>query len=70
MAQQDNTVTINGKPYVWSELSEAARDQLTNLRACDEEIARLKRQQAIAQAARMTYSHLLERELPASAEKH
>ncbi|MBZ9557617.1 hypothetical protein KGQ96_06025 [Halomonas coralii] len=64
MADNDQTVTIDGKDYQLDQLSEEARKQLANLRLCDEEIARIQRQYGIAQAARVTYSNLLERELP------
>ncbi|WIX33797.1 DUF6447 family protein [Salinicola sp. JS01] len=65
MADNDQTVSIDGKEYQLDQLSEEARKQLANLRLCDEEIARIQRQYSIAQAARVTYSNLLERALPA-----
>jgi len=60
-------VTINGKEYALENLSEAAKDQLTNLRVVDQEISRLQQQQAIAQTARNAYAKALQAELPADA---
>lgn len=65
MADDKQTVSIDGKEYPLEQLSEKARQQLANLRGCDEEISRLQRQSAIAQAARVTYSNMLQAELPA-----
>ncbi|WP_104019692.1 DUF6447 family protein [Roseovarius nitratireducens] len=58
------TVTIDGKDYELESLSDAAKDQLTNLRVVDQEIARLQQQQAIAQTARNAYANALKAELP------
>lgn len=58
------TITIDGKEYALDSLSEAAKAQLTNLRAVDQEIARLQQQQAIAQTARNAYANALKAELP------
>lgn len=60
-------VTIDGIEYVYEELTEAARNQITNLRATE---AELNRQQALVgmlQAARVKYIELLKAELPQSA---
>lgn len=58
------TVTINGKDYALESLSASAKSQLANLRTVDQEIARLKQQQAIAQTARKAYAQALQAELP------
>ncbi|OSQ56743.1 hypothetical protein MCRY_19195 [Marivita cryptomonadis] len=60
-------VTIDGKEYALDSLSSAARTQVNNLRAVDQEIARLKQQQAIAQTARNTFAKALQAELPKNA---
>lgn len=60
-------ITINGKEYALENLSEAAKDQLANLRVVDQEISRLQQQQAIAQTARNAYAKALQAELTADA---
>lgn len=58
------TVNINGTPYALSDLSEAARTQVTNIQAVDAEINRLKLQLNIAQTARRVFIHALNAALP------
>lgn len=58
------TVSINGTEYNLADLSEQARQQLTNIRAADAEIERLKAQTALAQTARNTYARALAELLP------
>lgn len=57
------TITIDGREYVLSELSEVARAQITNLRTTDQHIARLQAWLAIAQTARGAYARALAQEL-------
>ena len=57
------TITINGKEYELSSLSENARAQVTNLRVTDGEIERLKAHLAIFQTARTAYAKALKDEL-------
>lgn len=57
-------VTIDGVTYQQSELNNAAKVQLKQLQATDQEIAQLKRQLAIAQTARAAYAGALKAELP------
>jgi len=57
-------VTIDGVTYQQSELNNAAKVQLKQLQATDQEIAQLKRQLAIAQTARAAYAAALQAELP------
>lgn len=65
MAKQEaKTVTIDGRDYNLSDLSESARNQLVNLRVTDQEIQRLNQQLAIAQTARTAYANALKQELP------
>lgn len=64
------TITIDGKEHQLSNLSENARNQVTNLRVTDAEIERLKAQLAIFQTARMTYAKALKDELEKAAEPH
>lgn len=68
MAKKTQTITINGKKYDADKLSEAARNQVANLRVTDQEIERVQQQLAIYQTARAAYAQALSRELP--ADKH
>ena len=56
---QEQVVRIDDKEYKVSELSDAAKTQLVNLRVVDQELARLQQQTAIAQTARNTYAKAL-----------
>jgi hypothetical protein len=60
-------VNIDGVEYQMDQLSEAARNQLMNLRATDMEIARTKQVLAIMQTARMAYAAALKQALPETA---
>jgi len=60
----EQTITIDGQNYNLADLSDAARNQLVNLRVTDQEIARLQQQMAIAQTARVAYANALKAELP------
>lgn len=64
MAEQPQTVTIDGTEYALADLSQDAKNQLTNLRVTDREIERLNQQLAIAQTARAAYARSLSDELP------
>ena len=68
MADNAETITIDGQSYNIEVLSEQARNQVLNLRVTDQEIARLKQQLAIYQTARVAYARALSEELP--KEKH
>jgi hypothetical protein len=63
-ASNPETVRINDQEYKFSDLSDDAKMQLTNLRACDAEMARLKAQLAITETARSAYMHALVISLP------
>lgn len=52
-------VTINGTSYASAKLSEAARNQVLNVRAAEGELARLQLQLAITQTARNSYLNAL-----------
>ena len=60
-------ITIDNIAYDTDVLSDAAKQQLINLQACDAEIQRLQVQLAIAQTARATYAAALKGELPPNA---
>ena len=57
-------ITIDGKSYDMNQLSDAAKQQLGNLSAVDNEITRLNVQLAIAQTARSAYAGALQAALP------
>lgn len=67
MANQQQTVTIDGTEYDLAELPEQARTQLLNLRVTDQEIERLNHQLAITQTARRAYARELSSQLPKTA---
>lgn len=60
-------IKIDGVEYALNELTDQARNQLLNLRAADQEIARLQAQLAIAQTARAAYASALRAALPQAA---
>ncbi len=62
--KQTQTVTIDGTEYNITDLSEAARSQVVNLRVTDAEIEKLQQQLAIYQTARTAYARALGDELP------
>lgn len=64
MASNDQTLTIDGVEYNFSDLSDSAKNQLMNIRVTDQEINRLQQQLAIAQTARAAYANALKQELP------
>ena len=57
-------VTIDEKQYESDDLSPEALDHLKSIRTVDQEIARLKRLQAIATTARNAYGQALKALLP------
>ncbi|MCL2022688.1 MAG: DUF6447 family protein [Betaproteobacteria bacterium] len=57
------TVTIDGKPYPLDSLSETARNQITNLRATEQEIARTQAMLSMLQTARQAYAQVLKEEM-------
>jgi len=62
----EQIITIDGQNYNLADLSDAARNQLVNLRVVDQEIASLQQKLAIAQTARVAYANALKAELPGS----
>jgi ribonuclease HII len=61
------SITIDGKEYVFDDLSDEARAQLVSLQVTDQEIIRLEQQQKIAQTARNAYAQALSAALPKDA---
>lgn len=64
MADEPQTITIDGTDYRYADLSEKALQQISNVSVVDQEIARLERQQALQQTARRAYERALADALP------
>lgn len=60
-------VTIDGKEYDTEVLSEEAINNLQNIQYCEQKLAELKREMAIAQTARNAYAQTLKAALPKDA---
>jgi hypothetical protein len=58
------TITIDGREYDSDKLSGAARQQITNIHAVDQELVRLKKLTSICQTARAAYAAALQGALP------
>jgi nicotinic acid phosphoribosyltransferase len=67
--QKVGTLIFDGVEYAMDQLSEEARTQITNLRATDSEIARLRQHLAIFQTARSAYASALKQALPPAAQE-
>ncbi len=63
------TLIIDNQEYDFDTLSNAARQQLVNLRVIDKEIERLKVQLGIAQIARASIAESVKSKLPAVEQK-
>jgi BMFP domain-containing protein YqiC len=59
------TITINNKAYNLVDLSDTAKQQLTNIQVVDAELAKLQQQAAIYQTARHAYLQALVNEVEA-----
>jgi hypothetical protein len=57
------TLTVDGKNYDASALSDAAQAQIANIRFCDDQIQQLRNEWAVADTARLGYTAALKREL-------
>ncbi len=62
-AKTERKLTIDGVEYAADQLSDAARTQVVNLRATDQEILRLEQQLAIFRTARSAYAQALKNQL-------
>ena len=60
------TLDFDGKQYPIDSLSDLAKAQINNIRATEQEIARLQVQLGIAQTARSAYLQVLKAQLPAA----
>ena len=60
------TLDFDGKKYPIDSLSDLAKAQINNIRATEQEIARLQVQLGIAQTARNAFVQALKAQLPAA----
>jgi hypothetical protein len=60
----EKKIVVDGVEYRWKDLSDKAKQQITNIRVLDEEVTRLKNMLGICEMARSGYSKLLKDELP------
>lgn len=59
----EQKITIDGKEYNASELSDEVKGQLMSMRAAEQELARLQTQAAITQTARNAYAQSIKASL-------
>tara|TARA_B110000090_G_scaffold62873_1_gene71926 strand:+ start:70 stop:291 length:222 start_codon:yes stop_codon:yes gene_type:complete len=64
-----STITIDDIAYAEDDLSNEAKNELTNMQVCDQRIAALQTDLAIAQTARNAYAASLNGLLPKAAPK-
>ena len=61
--QNDQKISIDGVEYVWDELSDSAKAQVTNIQFVDAQIQQLNNEWAVADTARIGYTRALKAEL-------
>ncbi len=59
----DPILTLDGKSYDVSTLSDGARVQISNIQFCDDQIRQLRNEWAVADTARLGYAAALKREM-------
>ena len=64
-----STITIDGVAYATDSLSKEAKAELAGMQACDQKIATMQTEFAIAQTARNAYANALNGLLPKAAPK-
>jgi len=64
-----STITIDGVAYATDSLSKEATAELAGMQACDQKIAAMQTEHAIAQTARNAYANALNGLLPKAAPK-
>ena len=64
----EQTITIDGKEYKASELSDKVKSELISLRAAEQEMARLQTQMALLQTARNAYASSIKGDLEGDEE--
>ena len=65
MSDKEPTITINEIEYKVSDLSDAAKANITNIQLVDQKISQAQQELAILQTARNAYSIALGEALPA-----
>ena len=60
---KEQKITIDGEEHLISELSDKAKEQLVNLQFVDAQIQQLNSEWAVADTARIGYTHALKNEL-------
>lgn len=63
MTQEDNVITVDGKEFDATSLSEQAKAQLDNLQFVNEQILQKNNELQIADSARIMYISVLNEEL-------
>ena len=63
MTQEDNVITVDGKEFDATSLSEKAKAQLDNLQFVNEQILQKNNELQIADSARIMYISVLNEEL-------
>lgn len=61
--QNDQKISIDGVEYVWDELSDSAKAQLTSIQFVDAQIQQLNNEWAVADTARIGYTRALKAEV-------
>lgn len=61
--EKKNTLTVDGKEYDPSTISDNAKNIIANIQFADQELARLRMQNAALQTARQAYLNALKKEL-------
>ena len=64
-----STITIDGIAYAEGDLSDEAKEELGSMQVCDQKLAALQTDLAIAQTARNAYAVALNNLLPKAAPK-
>ena len=60
---EEQKITIDGKEYKASELTDKVKAELISLRAAEQEMSRLQTQMALIQTARNAYAQSIKSEL-------
>ena len=66
---KEDTITIDGKKYSLSDLTESCKAQLNNITFVDDRLQQLQNELAVSDTARIGYSKALKAELAKSSSK-
>ena len=70
MAANNDTIKIDEIEYKLSELSDECKAEIQSLQFCEQEVARLNAQLAVAATARIAYRNAVASLLPTDETKH